>query len=222
MRFIIEIDGCVLNVRAVLFQAYREAADAVGWACLREADYWRLARTKGRDAVLLAGAKPAKLKAHQIEFDRIVETDPLVGGYEPHSDVRQTLARLRRHGPCLAVTAGSNIVGRRRVLERAGLTEYFDAAVALHADPRRRPGELAVLAAGDRRTIVAASSDALARSASQADLFTVGIASGACIAARLQQAGVGVVFTSLEGLSASLSDGGCDLIRAGLMPAPLD
>lgn len=222
MRFIIEIDGSVFDVRAVLFQAYCEAAGAVGWSHLREADYWRLTRTKGRDAVLLSGAKPAKLKAHQIEFDRIVESDPMVGGYKPHSDVRQTLARLRRYGPCLAVTTGSNIQERRRLLERAGLTECFDAAEALHPDPRRRPGELAVLAAGDRRTIVAASSDALARSASQTDLFTAGIASGACIAARLQQAGAGIVFPDLDGLVASLAGGGGDLIRAGLMPAPLD
>lgn len=86
------------------------------------------------------------------------------------------------------------------------------------ADPRRRPAELRVLAAGERRVVVAAASDALIRAAREAGFFALGISNGPCSTARLQQAGADVVYKSLEELADSIETGGADLIRAGLPP----
>jgi len=222
MRCIIEMDGAVFDLRSAWYQAYREAAAQVGWSRLEEAEYWRMTRTRGREAIVLPGAKPAKLKAFVAEFERRVETDAIVEALRIQPGVERALTVLRDHGPCSAVTLGLNVGRRRHLLEQRGLSRFFDHIEGLSSDLRRRPGELALLSGGDRRTMVAASGDGLTRAAGGADLFAAGIASGACTPARLHQAGADVVFPELAGLAESLAAGAADLVRAGLLPAGLD
>ena len=62
MRFIIEYDGPIIDVRPVHYRAFRAVVGELGWSCLDEPTYWRLVRTKGQDANLLPGAKPVKTK----------------------------------------------------------------------------------------------------------------------------------------------------------------
>ena len=78
--------------------------------------------------------------------------------------------------------------------------------------------DVRVLAEADDRVVVVATSDVLVRSADAADLFTVGVSSGACSVKRLQQAGARVVYRELAELAASLKGGGGDLVRAGMLP----
>ena len=220
MRFIIEFDGPVIDLRPVHYQVYRDVAADVGWARIDEATYRRRTRARGREANILPGARPVKLATFHTRFDEQVEADVVVEQYQPHPDLEGVLATMARSGPCHLVTLGSNLEARRRVLERHDLARFFTRRTALHPDPRRRGGELLALSNRDPRTIVAASTDAIIRAAGHAALFAVGIASGMCAPERLHQAGADVVYSDLNQLAESLTSGAGDLIKAGLLPPP--
>lgn len=222
MRLIIEFDGPVFDPTPVCFAAHQAAAAEVGWSQLDQATFWRLLRTKGRQADLLPGAKPVKIAEYQKRFDDHLESDALVASYQPQPDIRQTLAELTRGASCCLITLGSNVAGRRTVLEKHGLEGFFARFERLEADPRRRPAELRRLCEADPRSLVVAASDALIRSAGEAETLSVGIAAGSCSVARLHQAGAGVVYKALSELSASIREGAVDLVQAGLLPRSLD
>lgn len=222
LRFIIEFDGLVFDPAAIYYAAHQAAASDVGWSRLNQATFWRLLRTKGRQADLLPGAKPVKIADYEERFAVHLESDALVSFYQPQPDLRQVLAQLAHAGACCLITLGSNLAGRRTVLEKYGLAGLFSRFDGLEADPRRRPAELRRLAEADPRTLVVAASDALIRSAGEAGLLSVGIAAGACSVARLYQAGASVVYKTLHELSASVRNGAADLIQAGLLPRSLD
>ena len=220
VRFIIEFDGVIFDLRAVYYEAHRTIAAEVGWSRLDEPTFWRLTRTKGRDADLLPGAAPVKLKQYFARFTEKLEDDDMIARYTPQPDVDGVLDDLAQRGTCCATTLGGNLAARHRALDQANLTRFFTAVEKLDPDPRRRPAELKVLAAGDPRTVVVASTDYLIRAAGQADLFTVGVSSGFCAARRLHQAGADIVYPNMDALAESLALGGQDLIRAGLLPQP--
>jgi beta-phosphoglucomutase-like phosphatase (HAD superfamily) len=222
MRFIVEFDGPICDVSKVHHLAHQAAAKEVGWSRLDQATFWRLTRTKGREADLLPGARDGKLNEYHAKFAEHVEADELVAAAVPLEDIARQLRALAGKGPCVLVTLGRNLPARVDLLKKAGLAPFFVDFQSLSADPRRRPSELRVLAANERRTIVVASTDALIRSAGQSDLFTVGIPLGVCAAKRLHQAGASVVHDDLDELLATFRDGAADIIRAGLSPAPLD
>jgi len=221
MRFIVEFDGPLFDVRAAWHLAHQAAAGDVGWSRLDQATFWRLTRAKGVCGEILPGARDAKLAEYQGKFSTHLESDGTIELCAPQDGVREAVFGLARHGPCVATTMGSNIEARLAVLDRSGLRRCFSQAERLSADPRRRPTELKALAQNDKRAIVAAATDAIIRSAEEAGLFTVGISSGTCSASQLHAAGAGVVFKNLGELVASLQSGGADLVRAGLLPAPL-
>ena len=222
MRFIIEFDGPVFDPSSVYYAAHQAAAAAVGWSHLDQATFWRLLRTKGRQADLLPGAKPVKIAEYEKRFDAHLESDSLVASYQPQPDIRDTLAQLTRGGSCCLITLGSNVAGRRTVLEIHGLAGLFARFDGMEADPRRRPAELRRLCEADARSLVVAASDSLIRSAGEAGVVSVGIAAGPCSMARLHQAGASVVYKALHELSASIRDGAADLVQAGLLPRSLD
>lgn len=222
MRFIIEFDGVVFDVAEAWCAAHATATQAVGWSRLDQATFRRLIRTKGREADVLPGAKPVKLNEYWAKFDEQLETDDVLAKSVPQEGIGETLSTLARHGSLMLLTLGGNQAARRELLERNGLARFFPQFECLDADPRRRPAELRVLAAGDPRTMVVAASDALIRSAGSADLFSVGVSSGVCNATRLHQSGAGLVYKDLSELADSLASGGHDLVRAGLLPRSLD
>ncbi len=218
MTFIIEYDGPITDLRPVYYQVYGEVATEVGWSCLDEASYWRLIRTRGREAVVLPGARPVKLKTFWTRFDQRIEEDDVVARYGLQPGIEDALDTIVRHGRCCLVTAGSNITARRRLVEKMGLADQLTRMERLDNDPRRRPGELRTLGGEDRRILVVAGSDAVARSAGQAELLTVGISSGSCSVSRLRRAGADIVYSAISELAESLQGGAKDLIQAGLLP----
>lgn len=221
MRFIIEFDGVVFDVAEAWYAAHAAATQAVGWSRLDQATFWRLTRTRGREADVLPAARPAKLNEYRAKFDDALDTDEVLAKSVPQDGIGETLSALVRQGSLTQVSLGSNLPARRGLLERNGLARFLTPFERLDADPRRRPAELRALAAGDPRTMVVAASDALIRSAGSADLFSVGVSSGACNATRLHQAGAGLVYRDLSELADSLAAGGHDLVRAGLLPRSL-
>jgi len=221
MRIIIEFDGVVFDVAAAWYAAHAAAAQAVGWSRLDQPTFWRLVRTKGREADILPAAKPVKLTDYWTKFDALLETDATIASFVPHDGIARTLLTLAGHGGLMLVTLGGNLPARRGLLERAGLARFFPQFQRLDADPRRRPAELRTLAGGDPRTLVAAGSDDIIRSTGGADLLAVGVSCGPCNAARLHQAGAGLVHKNLSELADSLDSGGHDLVRAGLLPRSL-
>lgn len=222
MRLIIEFDGPVFDPSSVYYAAHQAATAQVGWSHLDQATFWRLLRTKGRQADLLPGAKPVKIVEYEKRFDTCLESDALVASYQPQPDVCDTLAQLARSGVCCLITLGSNVAGRRMVLEKHGLAGLFVRFDRVEADPRRRPTQLRQLCEADPRSLVVAASDVLIRSAGEAGTLGVGIASGSCSMARLHQAGASVVYKALHELSASIRNGAADLVQAGLLPRSLD
>ncbi len=221
VHFIIEFDGVVVDVAAAYHRAHERVAAELGWSRLDRASFWRLTRTKGAEADLLPGAPSSKVNAYRARFEQLIETDEVLDGLEPHAGMDDVLGTLGRFGRCSLTTIGSNLASRRAVLEGAGLAGYFTGAAALSSDARRRVGELSALAAGDERTIVAAGTVSIVRSAGAAELIAVGIAGGSCTAARLHRAGADMVYQDWGELSASVRSGGRELIRAGLLPPAL-
>jgi phosphoglycolate phosphatase-like HAD superfamily hydrolase len=216
VRLIIDFDGPLFDVAAACYAAYQQAAGTVGWSRLPQAEFWRLLRTKGREANVLPGSKPQKLKEYLAHYDTASETDACQGLAAARPGVAETLNRLTRKNPAAAVTLGTNVAARRQSLQKAGLTPLFDACEALSPDLRKRPAELRALSGGRQRTVIVAGSDVLVRTARDAELFCVGVAAGPCAVARLHQAGADVVYKSLEELADCFDAGAEDLIRAGL------
>lgn len=221
MRFIIEFDGPLFEVAAVHFFTHRAVAAEVGWSSLDEATFRRLIRTKGRDADVLSGATAAKVAEYNRCFAKQVESDSTVAKCRPQAAVREAMSALALQGSCCCVTLGSNLSARRGLLDQYGIRGLFEGVEQVDPDPRRRPGQLQVLAAGDKRAIVVAATDSLIRAAGGAELFCVGLACGLCGLTRLYQAGPSVVCKTLGDLVSSLETGATDLIRAGLLPPPL-
>lgn len=221
MRFLIELDGAVLDVQSAWYTMHVAAAKEVGWSTLDRRSYWRELRKAGDQSVVLRGAKPAKVASYNRAFARLVESDAAIAAMRPHDSVEEVLHALGNFGECVAITLGLNDAGRRQHLDKIGLTPCFIRAERLSDDPRRRPGELKVLAEKEPRTLVVASTDALVRAGGAADFITVGVSCGGCVAERLHQAGASVVYRTLEGLLESVKAGAADLIQAGLLPAPL-
>lgn len=207
---------------AVYYAAHQAAAADIGWSRLDQVTFWRLLRTKGRQADLLPGAKPVKIAEYQKRFDDHLESDALIASYQPQPDIRDTLQLLARGGVCCLISLGSNLAGRRTALEKYGLAGLFVRFDGMEADPRRRPAELRRLCESDPRTLVVAASDALIRSAGEAGTISVGIAAGSSSVARLHQAGASVVYKALHELAASIHGGAADLVQAGLLPRSLD
>lgn len=218
MLILVEFDGVLADVRAVYYAAHRCAAGEAGWSRLDESTFWRLIRTKGSQAGFLPGARVGLVASYRTRFELEVEATENIDQFEWRSACADALQRLSRHGSCAGVTVGSNLDARRAVLNRGRIGDFVDRLDGLHEDPRRRPGELTMLATGQPRTMVVAAGDALIRAAGQAQLFCVGVSSGYCSARRLHQAGADLVYTQLEELVDSLDHGAPDLIRAGLLP----
>jgi phosphoglycolate phosphatase-like HAD superfamily hydrolase len=222
LRFIIEFDGVVADIAAGLFASHQAAAKEVGWSALDRATFWRLFRTHGRGAQMLPAAKPAKLAEYQTRFDLHAESDTCIADFALVEHVSAVMTRLVALGTCHLVTLGGNVAARSRLVDQGGLLRLLSRIEPLDLDPRKRPAELRTLSAKDPRTIVICGTDALVRSTGTADLFSAGISSGPCVAARLHQAGASVVFRDLDALVSSLQTGGSELVRAGLLPRSLD
>ena len=119
------------------------------------------------------------------------------------------------------VTLGANRSARREWIAGTAWASLVGRMEKLSDDPRRRGAELRALSEGDPRTLVIAADESIIRAAGNAELFSVGVASGSCVPARLHQAGADIVLTDLAELADSLATGAQDLIRAGLLPLPL-
>lgn len=221
MRFVVQLDGVVLDLAEAFYEAHRRAAGEVGWSTLDQRTFWRMTRKQGNEANFLHGAKPQKLATYAARFVEVAETDEVVALLRPHEGVQEQLADLSARGSVIGVTLGSNLKRRRAILDESKLAGAFTEVHSLDPDPRRRPGQIRVLTDGNARAIVVAASEVMVRSASSAEMFTVGIASGDCSNERLHQAGATIVYRTLAELVDSLQTGGQDLIRAGLLPPPL-
>lgn len=218
MLILIEFDGVLADLRAVFYAAHCSAARASGWSWLDESTFWRLIRTKGKQAGFLPGARAGLVESYRARFESEVEATENISQFEWRPGCADALGKLSRHGSCASLTLGSNLDARRAVLEGGGIGDFMNRLDGLHEDPRRRPGELTILATGQPRTIVVAADDSLIRAAGQAELLCVGVSAGSCSARRLHQAGADVVYSELEELVDSLDRGAPDLVRAGLLP----
>lgn len=218
MRFLIELDGPVLDIAPVMYAAHRIATAEVGWSTLDQATFWRLTRTGGSEANLLPGARPAKTSAYAARFAEVVEQDEVIATATAQPGVADDLRGLASLGPLVGLTLGSNLEARRQVLHRTGLKHSWQRIEVLSADPRRRPAELLVLAESDPSAIVLSASDALLRSGDAAGVFGVGLSCGSCTAARLHRAGARLVFQGLTQFLNELRAGGPELVRHGLRP----
>ncbi len=245
MRLIVEMDGVVFDIEAAWFSAHELATQAVGWSRLDRATFWRLIRTKGRDANVLPAAKPVKIREYWDCFDRALETEGIIAKCALHEQIREVLISWigrdrsfsrdrtayssadQRKRPDAeevsleCVTLGTNVRARRKLVEVLGFGQVSDRVRGVNPDPKRRQSELRALAAPDPRTILIASSDVLVRSGENAEVFCVGISSGSCTASRLHQAGARVVYGELSELADSLAGGGHDLVQHGLLPRSL-
>jgi len=151
VRFIIELDGLVLDIVPSSHATHCAVAGELGWSSLDPATFRRITRKDGRRANILPGAKPNKVEAYHARYEERIETDAAVAAHPPQPDIETALAALGRYGVCSGITLGTNLAARRRWIEKHGLGIHIAEVQALDADPRRRPGALQVLAEGDKR-----------------------------------------------------------------------
>lgn len=221
MRFIIEVDGAVMDVEAAWYCAHCDVARAVGWSWLDSARFWRLIRKEGRGANVLPASKPHKLAEYQARFAERIESDEIIALFDMLEGAVEDLAELTRFGTLHFITTGRNVAARRKTFAKDRSILPTIEIAALDPDVRRRPGELKALARGDRRTLVVGAGDDVMRAAREAEILAVGVSCGPCIAGRLHQGGADVVYGGLDELVESLLNGAHDLIRAGLLPPRL-
>ncbi len=219
MRLIIELDGPVFDIADAHYAAYHQAAGELGWSRMDQTTYWRLVRTKGREADILPGAKPIKTEQLYETLPRYFETEPILSKFTPRNEIGAVLSGIAKHGTIAGVTLGTNVKTRETLLRDANLMVHFADVVALTGSPAGRPTELRSLSDGDKRTLVVASTDELVRAAATAELFCVAVSAGSCSKPRLHRASPGVVYSSLDDLKDSLESGAEDLVAAGLLPA---
>lgn len=218
MRFIIELDGLVLDLVPTSHARHCAVAGELGWSSLDLATFRRITRKDGQRANILPGAKANKVAAYHSRYAEQIETDAAVAAHPPQPDMEAVLAALGRHGVCSGITLGANLSARRRWVEQQGFGTKLVEIQALDADPRRRPGALKILAEGDKRAIVIASGEGVLRAAGSAELFALGIDTGLVSKKRLFQAGAAVVYSGFCDLIDSLQKGCPDLVQAGLLP----
>lgn len=220
MRFIIEVDGVVLNQRPAYTALHQSVAKTIGWSHLSASAFWRTLRKGDRSAIVPA-APPSKMAEYEKLFAQRQEEDELISSLHAQEGAADALRVLSGHGTLCYMTTGVNHARRAELL--ASCLEV-SAGVEVHAlsvDARKRPGELKHLAGSEKRCMVVASTDSLLRAAELAEVFAVGISTGVCNAARLHQSGADIVYPRLADLADSIRSGASDLIRAGLLPAPL-
>lgn len=218
MQVLIEFDGVIADTMSLLARLYQDAARAVGWAPADDRTFRRQYRTRGREANLLAGARPRKLEEMWQHIDAAREQEDAIATIELHGDLVRAIDRIARHSQIGLVTLGANIDARRARLREVPWMRHVASFERLHEDPRRRPGELTILSEGDSRCVAVCGGDALVRSTREANLFAVGLTCGTCHADRLQQAGVDIVYRDLGEVADSISRGAPDMVKAGLLP----
>jgi phosphoglycolate phosphatase-like HAD superfamily hydrolase len=218
MNLILEIDGVLLDVAPAWYRVHREVAAELGWSTLDQGTFWRQTRKYGREMSPLRGARPAKVKEYYTRLDERLETDEVILDCRLHDGADFILASLSAKASICLVTLGSNLEARRGVLERGNLLRFATRIERLDPDPRRRPNELRTLSGGDRRTLLAAASDAVIRAGGEAGIVSVGIPRGPCSADRLFRAGADIMYKSLAELRDAIVGGSEELIRAGLLP----
>lgn len=221
MILLIELEGVILDVKDAYYHAHGIAATEVGWSKLDSSLFWRLYRKDPTGAKLLPGAKPNKIESYQKVFQTILESPEIISRMKVHDEMVDTLASLSAQGQLVAVTLGNDVNSRQQVLNEARVDNLFTQVIPLNNDPRRRPGELKMLAGGDPRTLVVATSGALLRASGSAEYLAIGVSCGPTMAPLLHQAGADLVYAALSQLVDSLGTGAADLIRAGFLPADL-
>ena len=220
MRLVIEFDGVIADVRAAYVRAHREAAEAVGWPAVEAGAFWRMIRKGGPEAVVLRGARPVKLKEYRRAFAERLHSADVVRDLRPHDGALEAVDRLAKLARIYLVTLSANSDTHRQLAADWGLTK-IGRLEGLDSDPRRRPGELKVLARDEPRAVVVAGDAPLIRSATEAGLIAVGMLGGAAIEARLHQAGASIVFPNLTEVGDDLASGSKKLVAAGLLPPGL-
>lgn len=217
MQVLVELDGVIFDVHAAYWDAYSRAVAAIGMARTDEATLWRLVRTGADDAKLVSGARPQKLEAFRAAFNEALESDEVLAKWVPHDDVRETIRVLRDLGMCVAVTTGSNLLARHRLVRENGLSDAYPRIEQVPSATMAATSKLQALRGEERLGVVFASSTELCKSADEAGLVPIGITSGPCIAKRLASAGARATYRDLTEFAEAHKKGDESLRRAGLI-----
>lgn len=221
MRILIELEGPLLDVAGAYYEAHKSSTAAVGWSTLDQVTFWRLTRTGAPDAKLVPSARPGKCTQYRAEFEAQLRAAGFRELCALHAGSRDVMVSVARHGSLQVITLLPAGESTAALLGRERLMPPIEGVAELPSDPRARPGAIRELVRGERRAIVAASSETIIRAAREAEVLAVGLSNGPCTSARLHQAGADVVYAALGELASSLSSGAKDLIQAGLLPASL-
>jgi len=216
MLVIVELDGPVIEIEPTFWAAYSIAVDSIGLARTDPRTYWRLVRKGAPDEKAILGAKPRHISKYRATFDKAIESDACLDQSRGQLGAAGALERLRRRARCLGISRTRNTAARLRVLDGAGLEKMFDDVVALSDSLETRSAELRSLIGSAHRVVVVASSVDVARAASVAEMFVVGVASGCCTGRRLMQMGAQIAFADLDELADEIENGCERLVKLGL------
>ncbi len=216
MLVIVELDGPVIEVEPAYWAAYSVGVNSTGLARTDRRTYWRSVRKGEPDEKTILGAKPRHVAKYRASFEDAIESDACLDQSRGQLDVAQALRRLGLRARCLGVARTRNKAARLRVLEREGLAKMFDDVVALSDSLDERSTELRSLIGGAHRVVVAASGVDVARAASVAEMFVVGVANGCCTGRRLMQMGTQISYADLDEFAEDIETGCERLVKLGL------
>ncbi len=222
MRFIIELDGAVVDIRQRYYQAHRLAQNELGLASRTPDEFWRLFRKGAPPIEIVRPHRIAQVDDYARRFAELIVRDDLLALDRPQADAATSLAALGALGICCLVVRRPRRAAVQELLDRHELWRFFRTMRMMPPEQERRAMQFAELAQGDGRALAIVASDSMALSARQAGLITIGVAAGACTPKRLQQAGADLNVASLSELVEIIRDPPDSLIRAGFRPNTLN
>jgi phosphoglycolate phosphatase-like HAD superfamily hydrolase len=200
MRFLIDMDGPLVDIRPRLYALHKELIGETGLAPRPPEEFWQMIRRGEPLDRHLGQARPAHRDAYGRSFVERCEREDLLALDTMQPEVAQNLRVLKDMGVCHLITLRLNRQGAQQALDRCDICHFFDQLRVLSQVRSARIEQLKELAGGDPKTMVVTSSDSILIAARECSLFTVGIGNGPATPQRLRQAGADFVAKDLSEL----------------------
>lgn len=216
MRFFLEAEGVLLDLKSRFWRAYSQAAAHVGLARTDEGTFWRLVRTGAGDDRYLQRAKDHHIKTFRAKFDESLQSPESVALMTPHEDIADALVRLRRRGDCVLFSSARDAANQFNPLIRplAETIKLDTAAIQVLSIE-----QMLAAARSEPAHVVLAAEFTTVRRCDDAGVRTIAIASGSAIAKRLAGAGAIATYRDLEQFADAMDESAKELVKAGIVLA---
>jgi phosphoglycolate phosphatase-like HAD superfamily hydrolase len=219
MELIVELDGPIVDVRPRYYEAHRRVQGELGLASRNADEFWRLVRKGAPPVEVVRPHRFGQVDEYVRLFAARVTMEDLLALDRPQPDASAAMVGLSDIAICKLVVLRGDRNAAQRLLDQYELWRFFRTLRLLSQDRARRIAQLSELTERGAQAIVAAGTDALARSAREAGFLVVGVGNGCCTPMRLRQAGADALVKDLSELLEIIRRPTDEILRAGYQPA---